>query len=66
MQKEIITSEDICVMFEVSKDTAYAFINGIKSVSDTLGIVGKVHKQDYELWLQSRLGKTEKFQRKTK
>jgi len=58
MEKEVINAEDLAQMLDVSKTTAYNFIAGIKSVSDTLGLSGKVHRQDYELWLKERLGKT--------
>ncbi|HEY8424134.1 MAG TPA: hypothetical protein VIL23_05190 [Clostridia bacterium] len=57
MEREILTVDDIVQMFDVSKNKAYDFINSIKSASDTLGIPGKVHKQDYEYWLKMRLGK---------
>lgn len=58
--KEIITADDIAVMFEVSKTKAYGFINAIKLVSDTLGLAGKVHKQDYEMWIEARKGLAKK------
>lgn len=60
MNKEVLDVEDIKIMFDVSKNVAYNFILSIKSASDTLGLSGKVHKQDYEYWLKARLGKTKK------
>jgi len=57
MAKEVYNVDDIAEMFDISKDTAYDYIRSIKSVSDTLGLAGKVHKQDYEFWLKERLGK---------
>ncbi len=57
-QKDVLCVDDIAAMFCVSKDTAYDYIAGIRAVSDTLGMAGKVHRQDYEYWLKMRIGKS--------
>ena len=56
MEKEVLTVSDFKQMFEISDNKAYEIVASIKSVSDTLGIAGKVHKQDYDFWLKKRLG----------
>ena len=56
-QKDVLCVDDIAAMFCVSKDTAYDYIAGIRAVSDTLEMAGKVHRQDYECWLEIRRGK---------
>lgn len=57
MDKVVLTVDDIADMFGVAKSTAYDYIAGIRAVSDTLGLSGKVHIQDYEFWLKDRLGR---------
>lgn len=51
------TTKQIAELLQVGATTASRVMREIKSVSDTLGISGLVHVQDYNYWLQVRLGK---------
>ena len=57
MEKHTYTTEQISSLLQVCTGKAQQIIREIKSVSDTLRISGVVHKQDYEAWLASRLGR---------
>ncbi len=61
--KEVITVKDIQEMFGVGYNKACGYIAAIKKVSDTLGARGKVHRQDYELWLEAKKGHTAEFKK---
>ena len=56
LQKEVFNVEDIRIIFQCGKSTAYKIIREIKSVSDRICISGRVHKKDYEDFL-NRNGK---------
>ena len=62
-QKEVLSISDIQLMFGVSYDKATAVIREIKEISDTLGIVGRIHRQDLDAWLQARKGSTRRSRR---
>ena len=48
MQKEVFNVKDIQVIFNVGQSKAYKIMRAIKSVSDRLEITGRVHRKDYE------------------
>ena len=51
MKKEVFTVNDIQTIFSVKKARAYKIMKGIKSYSDRLNTSGRIHKKDYEDWL---------------
>jgi hypothetical protein len=51
MKKEVFTVNDIETIFSVKKARAYKIMKGIKSYSDRLNTSGRIHKKDYEDWL---------------
>lgn len=51
------TTKQIAELLQVGSTTAGRVMREIKSESDTLGISGLVHVQDYKYWLGVRLGK---------
>lgn len=62
---DTITVDQLAERLQVKQTKAYEIMKAIRSVSDTLGISGMCHKQDYEAWKKSRYGqgKTEKEKR---
>ena len=56
MKKEVFTVNDIETIFSVKKARAYKIMKGIKSYSDRLNTSGRIHKKDYEDWI-NRLDK---------
>lgn len=54
---ETYTTEQIGALLQVGTARAQQIIREIKSVSDTLGVSGIIHVQDYKYWLSLRLGK---------
>lgn len=46
--KEVFNVGDVAVVFSVGKSKAYKIMKQIKAVSDRLEISGRVHKKDYE------------------
>lgn len=58
MERDVYTTQDIATMLSCGKATAYKLMREIKAVSDTLRIKGIVHKQDYQRFLESRVGKS--------
>lgn len=57
--KEVFSAEDIAVLFDVHIQTAYQKIREIRHYSDRLGFSGKVHKKDYEDYINRPLNKKE-------
>lgn len=55
------TTKQMADLLQVGMTSAGKVMREIKSVSDTLGITGLVHVQDYEYWLKERLGKGSKY-----
>jgi len=55
-QKETYRNADIQVLFDVARSKASEMIRAIKSVSDRTGIKGRVHRLDYQDYL-NRVGK---------
>ncbi len=55
LQKEVFNNDDIKVIFQCGKSTAYKIIREIKSVSDRIGISGRVHRKDYEDFINRNL-----------
>lgn len=51
MKKEVFTVNDIETIFSVKKARAYKIMKGIKSYSDRLNTSGRIHKKDYEDWI---------------
>ena len=50
LKKEIFNVYDMMVICEVGKQKAYRIIREVKSVSDSFGLAGKIHKKDYETY----------------
>ena len=48
MEKEVFNVKDIMIIFQCGQNAAYKLIREIRSVSDRLHLTGKVHKKDYE------------------
>ena len=48
LQKEVFTIKDISVIFQVKEKAAGEIIQNIKMISDRLGLESRVHKKDYE------------------
>jgi len=57
---DTITTAQLAEMLQIGTTKATQIMAGIKSISDTLGIAGICHRQDYDLWLKVRLGKNRK------
>lgn len=53
---QFLDKYDIMNIFKCGSDRAMAIIRGIKSVSDTLKLKGKVTLVDYEIWYQRQSG----------
>ena len=53
-RKEVLNHEDIKIIFQCGKNSAYKRILEIRSVSDILGVPGKVHKNDYFKYIEKR------------
>ena len=54
-EKQFYNSADIMKMFQCGKSKAFSIIRSIKSVSDIVGLSGKVTKTDYLAWYNSPL-----------
>ena len=63
--KEVLNVADIEQIFQVKKSVAYRIIRSIKSISDRLGIVGRVHKKDYYDYLDRKNEGGEKVEAET-
>ena len=48
LQKEVFTVDDIKALCGLKKDRAYKLIREIRDYSDRLRISGKIHRKDYE------------------
>lgn len=57
------TTKQIAKLLQIGITSAGKVMREIKSVSDTLGIAGIVHVQDYNYWLSARLGKGTEYQK---
>lgn len=57
------TTKQIAELLQVGATTAGRVMREIKSESDTLGISGIVHVQDYRYWLSIRLGKGTNYEK---
>ena len=51
LQKEVFNVKDIMVLCQCGQSVAYRIIREIKSISDRLNLSGRVHKLDYEDYL---------------
>lgn len=60
-QADTYTTKQIAELLQIGATSAGKVMREIKSVSDTLGIAGLVHVQDYKYWLSVRLGKGSKY-----
>ena len=56
LEKEVFNIEDIKVIFQCGKSTGYKIIREIKAVSDRIGLSGRIHKKDYQDYI-NRLSK---------
>lgn len=54
LDKEVFTVKDIEEIFQVKRTTAYKIMKEIKAVSDRLELAGRVHKKDYEDYLNRK------------
>ena len=52
--KEFLKIEDIKVIFQCEKSSAYKRLAEIKAVSDILGLPGLIHKSDYYKFIKER------------
>ena len=59
LQKEVFNVNDIKILCQCGLATAYKIIRQIKSVSDRLGLSGRIHKKDYEDYI-NRFAEKEK------
>lgn len=59
LQKEVFNVKDIETLCQCKKAVAYKIIRQIKTVSDRLGLTGKVHKKDYEDYINRTGNKKE-------
>lgn len=57
------TTKQIAELLQVGMTAAGRVMREIKSESDTLGISGIVHVQDYNYWLKVRLGKGKNYEK---
>ena len=57
---DTITTEQLAGRLQIGRSKAIEIMNAIKSVSDTFGVCGMIHKQDYIFYLDYRRGKTKK------
>ena len=53
-QKEVLNVADIMVIFQCKQASAYKRLNEIKSISNILGLSGRVHKNDYFKYIEKR------------
>ena len=60
---DTITTKQLAERLQIGQSKAQEVMRGIKAVSDTLGISGLIHEQDYAEYLRQRLGSTEKKRR---
>lgn len=49
----------------IKRTKACQIMQEIKSVSNILGIAGRVHERDYQIWLREKEKRDEKTKRKT-
>ena len=56
LEKEVFNIEDIQVIFQCGKSTGYKIIRDIKAISNRVKLSGRVHKKDYEDYI-NRLSK---------
>ena len=54
LQKEVFNVNDIMIICQCGKNLAYKIIREIKSVSDRLNLSGRVHRKDYEDYLERK------------
>ena len=54
MEKEVFNVNDIMIICQCGKNLAYKIIREIKSVSDRLNLSGRVHRKDYEDYLERK------------
>lgn len=50
---QILTICDLMEIFECGRTKAESIMRGIKSVSNIIGLKGKIAIKDYELWLEN-------------
>ena len=48
LKKEVFNVNDIIILFGVGTTRAYKIIKDIRSFSDRINITGRVHRKDYE------------------
>ena len=60
MRQDTLTTAQLAELLQVGATSASKIMREIKSASDTLGIAGLIHVQDYNYWLNQRLGKKNK------
>lgn len=62
--KEVITLQDFCELYSLSKGAASVKMREIKrKVGDRLGIQGRLHIEDYLAWVNMSSATPERYQR---
>lgn len=65
IRREIISNDDLQKRLGIKRTKACQIMQEIKSVSNILGIAGRVHERDYQIWLREKERRDEKTKRKT-
>ncbi len=65
IRREIISNDDLQKRLGIKRTKACQIMQEIKSVSNILGIAGRVHERDYQIWLREKEKRDEKTKRKT-
>lgn len=65
IRREIISNDDLQKRLGIKRTKACQIMQEIKSVSNILGIAGRVHERDYQIWLSEKEKRDEKTKRKT-
>lgn len=65
IRREIVNNDDLQQRLGIKRTKACQIMREIKSVSDILGIAGRVHERDYQIWLREKEKRDENTKRKT-
>ena len=55
LEKEVFNVEDVKQIFDIGTGRAYKKMREIKSISDRIGISGRIHRKDYEDYINRDL-----------
>ena len=56
LKKEVYKVQDIQVIFQCGQNKAYQIMREIHAVSNILGLNGRVHRKDYEKYINRDVG----------